>query len=60
MSAGWWCRRLRPSARGELEVTDINNMYLEEGTLTYSLLTERARALSAGLAKLFPQLAIIH
>jgi glucose-1-phosphate thymidylyltransferase len=30
--------RLRPSARGELEVTDINNMYLEEGTLTYSVL----------------------
>jgi glucose-1-phosphate thymidylyltransferase len=30
--------RLTPSARGELEVTDINNMYLEEGTLTYSVL----------------------
>ena len=30
--------RLTPSARGELEVTDINNMYLEEGTLTYSIL----------------------
>jgi glucose-1-phosphate thymidylyltransferase len=30
--------RLKPSARGELEVTDINNMYLEEGTLTYSIL----------------------
>lgn len=31
-------RTLRPSARGELEVTDINNLYLEEGTLTYSIL----------------------
>jgi glucose-1-phosphate thymidylyltransferase len=31
-------RRLKPSGRGELEITDINNMYLEEGTLTYSLL----------------------
>jgi glucose-1-phosphate thymidylyltransferase len=30
--------RLKPSDRGELEVTDINNMYLEEGTLTYSIL----------------------
>jgi len=30
--------KLKPSARGELEVTDINNMYLEEGTLTYSIL----------------------
>lgn len=29
---------LRPSGRGELEVTDINNLYLEEGTLTYSIL----------------------
>ena len=30
--------RLRPSWRGELEITDVNNMYLEEGTLTYSIL----------------------
>jgi glucose-1-phosphate thymidylyltransferase len=29
---------LKPSGRGELEITDINNMYLEEGTLTYSIL----------------------
>lgn len=31
-------RLLKPSGRGELEITDINNMYLEEGTLTYSVL----------------------
>jgi len=31
-------RRLRPSARGELEITDVNNQYIEEGTMTYSLL----------------------
>jgi glucose-1-phosphate thymidylyltransferase len=30
--------RLKPSGRGELEITDINNMYLEEGTLSYSIL----------------------
>lgn len=30
--------RLRPSWRGELEITDVNNMYLEEGTLTHSIL----------------------
>lgn len=26
-------KKLRPSARGQLEVTDLNNFYLEEGTL---------------------------
>ncbi len=31
-------RRLRPSWRNELEITDINNRYLEEGTLTFSIL----------------------
>jgi len=31
-------KRLKPSGRGELEITDINNMYLEEGTLTHSIL----------------------
>jgi glucose-1-phosphate thymidylyltransferase len=29
---------LQPSDRGELEITDINNMYLEDGTLTFSIL----------------------
>jgi glucose-1-phosphate thymidylyltransferase len=27
-----------PSARNELEITDVNNMYLHEGTLTHSIL----------------------
>jgi len=31
-------RRLKPSGRGELEITDVNNAYLAEGTLTYSFL----------------------
>jgi glucose-1-phosphate thymidylyltransferase len=30
--------RLKPSWRGELEITDINNSYLQEGKLTYSFL----------------------
>ena len=31
-------RRLKPSGRGELEITDVNNFYVEEGTLTYDIL----------------------
>ena len=30
--------RLEPSGRGELEITDVNNFYIEEGTLTYEVL----------------------
>ncbi len=29
---------LKPSGRGELEITDVNSAYLREGTLTYSFL----------------------
>ncbi len=31
-------RRLKRSARGEFEITDVNNQYIEEGTLSYSVL----------------------
>ncbi len=31
-------RKLRPSARGEVEITDVNNLYIKEGTLRYSFL----------------------
>jgi len=31
-------RRLKPSGRGELEITDVNNFYIEEGALTYDTL----------------------
>ncbi len=30
--------RLKPSNRGELEITDVNNAYIAEGTLTYEIL----------------------
>jgi glucose-1-phosphate thymidylyltransferase len=37
-SAVEYARSIKPSARGELEVTDLNRRYLEEGTLqTYQL-----------------------
>ena len=32
------CRTLRPSDRGELEITDVNNYYLERGDLTHDVL----------------------
>lgn len=31
-------RRLKPSGRGELEITDVNNFYIEEDSLTYEML----------------------
>jgi glucose-1-phosphate thymidylyltransferase len=30
--------RLKPSGRGELEITDVNNFYIEEQKLTYQIL----------------------
>jgi glucose-1-phosphate thymidylyltransferase len=30
--------RLKPSGRGELEITDVNNFYVTEGSLTYEVL----------------------
>jgi len=33
-----WAKQVRPSARGELEITDLNRRYLEEGTLGVKLL----------------------
>ena len=29
---------LEPSRRGELEITDVNNLYIQEGTMTFSML----------------------
>jgi glucose-1-phosphate thymidylyltransferase len=31
-------RRLKPSGRGELEISDVNNFYVEDGKLTYEIL----------------------
>ena len=32
------CRELKPSNRGELEITDVNNAYIAEGAMTFSIL----------------------
>jgi len=31
-------KTLRPSGRGELEITDVNNRYIEEGWMTWDVL----------------------
>jgi len=31
-------RRLKPSGRGELEITDVNNLYIQEDKLSYEIL----------------------
>jgi len=31
-------KTLKPSGRGELEITDVNNNYIERGTMTYDIL----------------------
>ncbi len=33
-----FARDLKPSARGELEITDVNNAYIERGDMTYDVL----------------------
>jgi glucose-1-phosphate thymidylyltransferase len=33
-----FCRTLKPSKRGELEITDVNNQYVKDGDLRYDVL----------------------
>lgn len=43
-----YARHLKPSARGELEITDLNRIYLEDGSLEVSLLGQGYTWLDTG------------
>jgi len=31
-------KKVKPSSRGEIEITDLNNLYVREGTMSYEIM----------------------
>ena len=51
-------RRLRPSVRGELEITDLNRLYLEEGRLRVQILGRGFAWMDTGTVSSLMQAAV--
>lgn len=51
-------RRLRPSVRGELEITDLNRLYLEEGRLRFQILGRGFAWMDTGTVSSLMQAAV--
>lgn len=52
-------RQLKPSARGELEITDLNNIYLQENRLNALRMTESSLWLDAGTPDSLLQASVV-
>jgi glucose-1-phosphate thymidylyltransferase len=53
-------KTLKPSDRGELEITDVNNYYLGKNTLTYDVLSGWWADASTSFAAYFRAITLVR